>query len=84
MNDRLRERFAESSERLRDRIDGPLGHAEKLARGAAGWFPVRVWRRFLRHDGFLLAAVIAIALAPSQTPTPENTMYTTAKKANSD
>lgn len=56
MNDRLRERFAESSERLRDRIDGPLGHAEKLARGAAGWFPVRVWRRFLRHDGFLLAA----------------------------
>ncbi len=53
----LRERWDES--RLRERLDQPLERATDVARRTLGWFPIRVWRHFLRHNGFLLAASIS-------------------------
>lgn len=45
--------------RLRERLDAPLVTAERLTRRTLAAFPVRVWRHFLRHNGFLLAASIS-------------------------
>ncbi len=53
----LRERWDES--RLRERLDQPIERATRLTRRTLGWFPVRVWRHFLQHNGFLLAASIS-------------------------
>lgn len=48
----LRERLESAQAAVRDRLDQPIARAAKLAQ----LFPVRVWRHFLRHNGFLLAA----------------------------
>lgn len=53
----LRERWEAS--RLRERLDQPIERATELAQRTIGSFPVRVWRRFLRRNGFLLAASIS-------------------------
>ncbi|MGK3931042.1 hypothetical protein, partial [Enterococcus faecium] len=37
---------------VRERLDQPIAQAAKIAQV----FPIRVWRHFLRHNGFLLAA----------------------------
>jgi len=52
-----RERWDDSA--LRERLDEPIEHATALTRRTMAWFPVRVWRHFLRHNGFLLAASIS-------------------------
>ncbi|MBD7957278.1 YihY/virulence factor BrkB family protein [Microbacterium sp. Sa4CUA7] len=44
---------------LRDRLDEPIEHATALTQRTMASFPVRVWRHFLRHNGFLLAASIS-------------------------
>lgn len=48
----LRERLEAAQTAVRERLDHPIARAAKLAQ----LFPVRVWRHFLRHNGFLLAA----------------------------
>lgn len=53
----VRERWDES--RLREQLDQPIERATRLARRTLSWFPVRVWRHFLQHNGFLLAASIS-------------------------
>jgi len=53
----LRERWEAS--RLRERLDQPIERATELTQRTIGSFPVRVWRRFLRRNGFLLAASIS-------------------------
>ncbi|WP_065569845.1 YihY/virulence factor BrkB family protein [Microbacterium oleivorans] len=53
----LRERWEAS--RLRERLDQPIERATELTQRTIGAFPVRVWRRFLRRNGFLLAASIS-------------------------
>ena len=53
----LRERWEAS--RLRERLDQPIERAGAVTRRTLRWFPVRVWRHFLRHNGFLLAASIS-------------------------
>ena len=45
----LRERLETA---VRERLDQPIARAAKIAQV----FPIRVWRHFLRHNGFLLAA----------------------------
>ncbi|WP_396656771.1 YihY/virulence factor BrkB family protein [Microbacterium sp.] len=44
---------------LRERLDEPIARATAITRRTLAWFPVRVWRHFLRHNGFLLAASIS-------------------------
>lgn len=44
---------------LRERLDEPIERATKITRKTLGWFPIRVWRHFLRANGFLLAAAIS-------------------------
>ena len=44
---------------LRERLDEPIERATQLTRKTLAWFPVRVWRNFLRKNGFLLAAAIS-------------------------
>ena len=44
---------------LRERLDEPIERATALRRRTLAAFPVRVWRHFLRHNGFLLAASIS-------------------------
>lgn len=44
---------------LRERLDEPIERATKITRKTLAWFPVRVWRHFLRANGFLLAAAIS-------------------------
>lgn len=56
MSDELRERWVAAQNRVRESLDEPIGRAQAVANRAASWFAVRVWRRFLRHNGFLLAA----------------------------
>ncbi|MFS0867830.1 YihY/virulence factor BrkB family protein [Microbacterium sp. 179-B 1A2 NHS] len=53
----LRERWDGS--RLRERLEPPIERAAGLTRRTLGWFPIRVWRHFLQHNGFLLAASIS-------------------------
>ncbi|KQM40680.1 ribonuclease BN [Microbacterium sp. Leaf203] len=48
----LRERLEAAQTAVRERLDEPIARAAKIAE----WFPIRVWRHFLRHNGFLLAA----------------------------
>ncbi|MET3466707.1 YihY/virulence factor BrkB family protein [Microbacterium sp. 1262] len=55
--DALSERWDAS--RLRERLDQPIERATTITRRTLGWFPIRVWRHFLRHNGFLLAASIS-------------------------
>lgn len=44
---------------LRRRFDQPIERATEITRRTLAWFPVRVWRHFLQHNGFLLAAGIS-------------------------
>ncbi|MFT4221177.1 MAG: YihY/virulence factor BrkB family protein [Microbacterium sp.] len=44
---------------LRGRFEEPIARATELTRKTLALFPVRVWRHFLRHNGFLLAASIS-------------------------
>lgn len=44
---------------LRERLDEPIEKATELTRKTLAWFPIRVWRHFLQHNGFLLAAGIS-------------------------
>jgi membrane protein len=48
----LRERLEAAQSAVRERLDQPIARAARIAQ----LFPVRVWRHFLRHNGFLLAA----------------------------
>jgi membrane protein len=41
------------------RLDEPLERAATLTRRTLAWFPLRVWRHFLRNNGFLLSASIS-------------------------
>ncbi len=50
---------ARAAASLRDRLDEPFERATELTRKTLAWFPVRVWRHFLQHNGFLLAAAIS-------------------------
>lgn len=43
----------------RDRIAEPVERAAQLTRQTLAWFPVRVWRHFLVHNGFLLGAGVS-------------------------
>jgi membrane protein len=54
-----RERWEAAQENLRERFEEPVQTATRLTRRTLAWFPVRVWRHFLQHDGFLLAAGVS-------------------------
>lgn len=54
-----RARLEATGSSLRERFDEPIEKAGELTRRTLAWFPVRVWRHFLRHNGFLLAAGIS-------------------------
>ena len=55
----LRARWENTQESFRERFDEPIQAATKLTRATMAWFPVRVWRHFLVHNGFLLGAGIS-------------------------
>ena len=55
----LRARWEATQENLRERFDQPLSKATALTQRTMAWFPVRVWRHFLQHNGFLLAAGVS-------------------------
>ena len=44
---------------LRERLELPIERAGDLTQRTLSWFPIRVWRHFLQHNGFLLAAGIS-------------------------
>ncbi len=44
---------------MRERWDEPLARAARVTQRTLGWFPVRVWRHFLQHNGFLLSAGVS-------------------------
>lgn len=56
---KLRTRWEAEEERLHDRFESPLNKATEITRRTLAWFPIRVWRHFLRHNGFLLAAGVS-------------------------
>ncbi|MFT4210253.1 MAG: YihY/virulence factor BrkB family protein [Microbacterium sp.] len=58
-DDTLRARWEMAQAALRERFDEPIGRATDLTRRTLAWFPIRVWRHFLQHNGFLLAAGIS-------------------------
>lgn len=55
----LRERWDATQASLVERFDEPIARATELTRKTLAWFPIRVWRHFLQHNGFLLAASIS-------------------------
>lgn len=55
----LRDRWDAAQANLRERFDEPIEKATRLTRRTLAWFPIRVWRHFLRHNGFLLAAGVS-------------------------
>lgn len=55
----LRERWDATQASLMERFDEPIARATELTRKTLAWFPIRVWRHFLQHNGFLLAASIS-------------------------
>jgi membrane protein len=55
----LRDRWELRQAALRERFDEPIERATRLTRRTLAWFPIRVWRHFLQHNGFLLAAGIS-------------------------
>lgn len=55
----LRERWEATQAALLERFDEPIQRATEITRKTMGWFPVRVWRHFLQHNGFLLAAGVS-------------------------
>ncbi len=57
--ERLRRSWDERQAALLERLDGPLSTATEITRKTLALFPVRVWRHFLQHNGFLLAAGVS-------------------------
>ncbi len=57
--ERLRARWEATQRAVRERLDAPLSRATALTRKTLASFPVRTWRHFLQHNGFLLAAGIS-------------------------
>ncbi|MGZ8804941.1 MAG: YihY/virulence factor BrkB family protein [Microbacterium sp.] len=55
----LRERWEATQESFRERFDEPIQRATKITKATMAWFPIRVWRHFLQHNGFLLGAGIS-------------------------
>ncbi|MBZ4487041.1 YihY/virulence factor BrkB family protein [Microbacterium sp. cx-55] len=55
----LRERWDARQAELRERFDEPIERASRLTQRTLAWLPIRVWRHFLQHNGFLLAAGIS-------------------------
>lgn len=55
----LRERWEATQDSFRERFHEPIQTATKITRATMAWFPVRVWRHFLQHNGFLLGAGIS-------------------------
>lgn len=55
----LRARWEATQESLLERFDVPISRATEITRATLAWFPVRVWRHFLQHNGFLLAAGVS-------------------------
>ena len=55
----LRERWEGRQAAVRERLDAPINAATKITRKTLALFPVRVWRHFLQHNGFLLAAGVS-------------------------
>lgn len=55
----LRDRWDSAQASLRERLDEPIEKATALTRRTLSWFPIRVWRHFLQHNGFLLAAGVS-------------------------
>ncbi len=55
----LRARWEQTQQNLRERFEEPLSRATELTHRTLAWFPVRVWRNFLQHEGFLLAAGVS-------------------------
>ena len=41
------------------RLEAPIAKAKELTVATLAWFPVRVWRHFLQHNGFVLAAGVS-------------------------
>ncbi len=59
VDDSLRERWSAAQAALLSRFDEPIDRATRITRRTLGWFPIRVWRHFLQHNGFLLAAGVS-------------------------
>lgn len=55
----LRDRWEMTQATFLERFDQPIQRATEITRKTMGWFPVRVWRHFLQHNGFLLAAGVS-------------------------
>ncbi len=55
----LRARWESTQSALRERLDEPIARATAITKRTLAWFPVRVWRHFLQHNGFLLAAGVS-------------------------
>lgn len=55
----LRNRWESTQGAFRERFDEPIARATEITRATLAWFPVRVWRHFLQHNGFLLAAGVS-------------------------
>jgi membrane protein len=55
----LRARWETTQQSLRERFDAPISRATELTQRTLAWFPIRTWRHFLQHNGFLLAAGIS-------------------------
>ncbi|WP_314426174.1 YihY/virulence factor BrkB family protein [uncultured Microbacterium sp.] len=49
----------DSAESEAGRLDAAVERATELTKRTLGLFPVRVWRHFLQHNGFLLAAGVS-------------------------
>lgn len=52
-------RIGSAAAELRERFDAPIAQATRLADWTLARFPVRVWRLFLQHNGFVLAAGVS-------------------------
>lgn len=59
MSDKPETQDAGPLQSLRGRLEQPVERATALTRRTLAWFPVRVWRHFLQHNGFLLAAGVS-------------------------
>ena len=59
VDDSLRERWSAAQAALLSRFDQPIDRAARITQRTLGWFPIRVWRHFLQHNGFLLAAGVS-------------------------
>lgn len=55
----LRAKWEDRQLALRERLDAPIEKAVEITRRTLSWFPIRVWRHFLQHNGFLLAAGVS-------------------------